>query len=83
MLILPLAIRHLCDDRDERDEDRWLRVLGGSSLLEESSQVLTLVSALPPPLFGSGHIWTAVPKVAFSPHAKHPLFLCFFSVNVK
>jgi hypothetical protein len=47
MLILPLAIRHLCDDRDERDEDRWLRVLGGSSSLEESSQVLTLVSALP------------------------------------
>jgi hypothetical protein len=47
MLILPLAIRHLRDDRDERDEDRWLRVLGGSSSLEESSQVLTLVSALP------------------------------------
>jgi hypothetical protein len=34
MLILPLAIRQLCD---ERDEDRWLRVLGGSSSLEESS----------------------------------------------
>ena len=47
MLLLPLAIRHLCDDRDDRDEDRWLRVLGGSSSLEESSQVLTLVSALP------------------------------------
>jgi hypothetical protein len=47
MLILPLAIRHLCDDHDEHDEDRWLRVLGGSSSLEESSQVLTLVSALP------------------------------------
>jgi hypothetical protein len=47
MLILPLAIRHLRDDCDERDEDRWLRVLGDSSSLEESSQVLTLVSALP------------------------------------
>jgi hypothetical protein len=47
ILILTLAIRHLRDDRDERDEDRWLRVLGGSSSLEESSQVLTLVSALP------------------------------------
>jgi hypothetical protein len=35
--LLPLAIRHLCDDRDERDEDRRLRVLGGSSSLEESS----------------------------------------------
>jgi hypothetical protein len=45
MLILPLAIRHFRDDRDERDEDRWLRVLGGSSLLEESSHVLILVSA--------------------------------------
>jgi hypothetical protein len=47
IFILPLAIRHLCDERDERDEDRWLRVLGGSSSLEESSQVLTLVSSLP------------------------------------
>jgi hypothetical protein len=47
LLILHLAIRHLCEDRDERDEDRWLHVLGGSSSLEESSQVLTLVSALP------------------------------------
>jgi hypothetical protein len=37
ILILPLAIRHLRDDRDERDEDRWLRVLGDSSLLEELS----------------------------------------------
>jgi hypothetical protein len=46
-VLLPLAIRHLCDDRDERDEDRWLRALGGSSSLEESSQVMTLVSALP------------------------------------
>jgi hypothetical protein len=47
ILILPLAIRHLCDDRDERDEDRWLCVLGASSSLEESSQVFTLVSTLP------------------------------------
>jgi hypothetical protein len=47
ILILPLAIRHLRDECDERDEDRWLRVLGGSSSLEELSQVLTLVSALP------------------------------------
>jgi hypothetical protein len=47
ILILPLAIRHLRDDRDERDEDQWLHVLGGSCSLEESSQVLTLVSALP------------------------------------
>jgi hypothetical protein len=44
ILILPLVIRHL---HDERDEDRWLHVLGGLSSLEESSQVLTLVSALP------------------------------------
>jgi hypothetical protein len=27
ILILPHAIRHLRDDRDERDEDRWLCVL--------------------------------------------------------
>jgi hypothetical protein len=46
MLILSLAIRHLRDDRGERDEDWRLRVLRGSSSLEESSQVLTLVSAL-------------------------------------
>jgi hypothetical protein len=47
ILILPLAIRHLRDDPNERDEDRSLRILGGSYSLEESSQVLTLVSALP------------------------------------
>jgi hypothetical protein len=47
ILILPLAIRHLRDDHDECDDDRWLRVLRDSSSLEESSQVLTLVSALP------------------------------------
>jgi hypothetical protein len=45
--VLPLAIRHLCDEREECDEERWSRLLGGSSLLEESSQVLTLVSVLP------------------------------------
>jgi hypothetical protein len=39
ILILPLAIRHLRDGHDDRDEDWWLRVLGGSSSLEELSQV--------------------------------------------
>jgi hypothetical protein len=77
MLILHLAIRHL---HDERDVDRWLRVLGGSSSLQESSQVLTLVSALP--LFlsflGSTIVGQLSLKWPFSPHAKHPLFLCFF-----
>jgi hypothetical protein len=47
ILVLPLAIRHLRYDYEERDKEKWLRVLGGSSLLEESSQVLTLVNALP------------------------------------
>jgi hypothetical protein len=47
MLLLPLAIRHLCDERDGHDEGWWLRVLRGSSSLEEPSHVLTLVSALP------------------------------------
>jgi hypothetical protein len=37
ILILPRPIRHLRHDCDERDEDRWLRALGGSSSLEESS----------------------------------------------
>jgi hypothetical protein len=80
ILILPLAIRHLCDDRDERDEDRWLRALGGSSSLEESSQVLTLVSALPLLLsfLGSAIVGQLSLKWPFSLHAKHPLFLCFF-----
>ena len=85
MLMLPLAIRHLCDDRDERDEDRWPRVLGGSSSLEESSQVLTLVSALP--LFlsflGLAIFGQLSLKWPFSPHAKHPLFLCFFLSMLK
>jgi hypothetical protein len=62
-----------------------LRILGGSSSLEESSQVLTLVSALPLLLsfFGSAIVGQMSLKWPFSPHAKHPLFLCFFPVNVK
>jgi hypothetical protein len=85
MLLLSLALRHLCDDRDERDEDRWLRVLGGSSSLEESSQVLTLVSALPLLLFflGSAIFGQLSLKWPFSPHAKHPLFLYFFLSMLK
>jgi hypothetical protein len=47
ILDLPLTIRHLCDEHEERDEEWWLWVLGGLSSLEESSQVLTLVSTLP------------------------------------
>jgi hypothetical protein len=27
ILVLPLAIRHLCDEHEERDGERWLRVL--------------------------------------------------------
>jgi hypothetical protein len=85
ILILPLAIWHLRDDRDERDEDRWLRVLGGSSSLEESSQVLTLVSALPLflPFWGSAIFGQMSLKWPFSPHGKHPLFLCFFLSMLK
>jgi hypothetical protein len=80
ILILPLDIRHLSDDRDEHDEDRWLCVLGGSSSLEESSQVLTLVSVLPLllPILGLSIFGQLSLKWLFSPHAKHPLFLCFF-----
>jgi hypothetical protein len=79
ILILPLAIRHLRDDHDERDEDRWLRVLGGSSSLEESSQVLTLVSVLPLllPFLGSAIVGHMSLKWPFSLHAKHPLFFIF------
>jgi hypothetical protein len=85
ILILPLAIRHLRDDRDERDEDRWLRVLGGSSSLEESSQVLTPVSALPLllPFVGSTIFEQLSLKSPFSPHAKHPLFLYSFLSMLK
>jgi hypothetical protein len=85
ILILPLAIRHLHDDCDERDENRWLRVLGGSSSLEESSQVLTLVSALPLllPFLGSTMFRQLSQKWPFSPHAKHPFFLCLFLSMLK
>jgi hypothetical protein len=84
MLILPLAIRHLRDDRDERDEDRWLRVLGGSSSLEESSQVSTLVSVLPLllPFVGSTIFGQLSLKWPFSPHAKHHIFF-LFPINIK
>jgi hypothetical protein len=80
ILILPLVIRHLRDDRDECDEDRWLRVVGGSYSLEESSHVLTLVSALSLllPFVGSAIFGQLSLKWPFSMHAKHPLFLCFF-----
>jgi hypothetical protein len=85
ILILSLAIRHLCDDHDERDEDRWLRVLGGSSLIEESSQVLKLASALSLffPFVGSTIFGQLSLKWPFSLHAKHPLFLYFFLLMLK
>jgi hypothetical protein len=85
ILILPLAIRHLHDDCDEHDEDRWLCVLGGSSSLEESSQVLTLISASPLllPFLGSTIVGQLSLKWPFSPHAKHPLFLCIFLSMLK
>jgi hypothetical protein len=38
ILDLSLAKRHWCDEREEHDEERWLRVHGGSSCLEESSK---------------------------------------------
>jgi hypothetical protein len=77
VLSLPLAIRHL---RDEHYEDQWLCVLGGSSSLEELSQVLTLVRALPLllPFVGSAIFGQLSLKWPFFPHVKHPLFLCFF-----
>jgi hypothetical protein len=67
----------LCDDRDERDEDQWLHVLGGSSSLEESSQVLTLLSALHLLLsfLGMAIVGQLSLKWPFSAHVKHPLFL--------
>jgi hypothetical protein len=85
ILILPLAIRHLHDDRDGCDEDRWLRVLGGSSSLEESSQLLTLVSALPLLLsfLGLAIVGQLSLKWPFFPHAKNPLYLCFFLSMLK
>jgi hypothetical protein len=49
-------------------------------LLEESSQVLTLVSALSLllPFVGSAIFGQLSLKWPFSPHTKHHLFLCFF-----
>jgi hypothetical protein len=85
IFVLPFAIRHLCDDREEHDEEWWLRVLGGSSSLEESSQVLTLVSVLSLLLLfmGSAIFGQLSLKWSFSPHAKHALFLCFFLSMLK
>jgi hypothetical protein len=82
---LPLALRHLCDEREEHSEERWLWVFGGSSSFEESSQVLTLVSTLPLLLLSLGSVvfgqlsW----KWSLSPHAKHHLFICLFLSMVK
>jgi hypothetical protein len=82
ILILPLAIRHLCDDRDE---DWWLCVFGGSYSLEESSQVLILISGLPLllPFLGSAIVGQLSLKWPFSSHAKHPLFPYFFLSMLK
>jgi hypothetical protein len=62
-----------------------LRDLGGSSSLEESSQVLTLVSVLPLllPFMGSAIFGQLSLKWPFFPYAKHPLFLCFFLSMLK
>jgi hypothetical protein len=62
-----------------------MRVLEGSSSLEESSQVLTLVSALPLLLLfvGSAIFGQLSLKWSFSLQAKHPLFLCFFLLMLK
>jgi hypothetical protein len=70
---------------DERNEDRRLRVLGGSSSLEQSSQVLTLVSALRLllPFVGLAIFGQLSLKWPFSMHAKHHLFLCFFLSMLK
>jgi hypothetical protein len=78
--VLPLAISHLCDDREERDEEWWLCDLGCSSSLEESSQVLILVSALPllPLFLGSDVFGQLSRKWPISPHVKHHVFLCVF-----
>ena len=85
ILILPFAIRHLRDDRDERDEDLWLRVLGVSSSLEKSSQVLTLVSALPLllPFLGSAIVGQLSLKWPFSPTCEASSLSLLFPVNVK
>jgi hypothetical protein len=75
----------LCDDRDERDEDRWLCVFGGSSSLEESSQVLTRVSALPffLPFLDSAIFGQLSLKVALLPACEASSLSLPFPVNVK
>jgi hypothetical protein len=83
--VLPLAIRHLCDEREELDEERWLRVLGVSSSLEESFQVLILCTRLAFALlfFGSVVFGQLSQKWTFSPQAKYHLFLRFFLSMLK
>jgi hypothetical protein len=57
----------------------------GSSSLEESSQVLSLVSILPLllPFVGSTIFGQLSLKWPFSPHVKHLLFLYFFLSMLK
>jgi hypothetical protein len=50
---------------NEREEERWSWLLGGSSSLEESSQVFTLVSTLPLLLLFS-HMRSILSFFAFS-----------------
>jgi hypothetical protein len=85
ILVLPLSIRHLCDECEECDEERWLWVFRGSSSLEESSQVLIVMSALPLVLFFLGLVvfGQLSRKCPFFPHVKHPLYLCFLLSMLK
>jgi uncharacterized integral membrane protein len=62
-----------------------MHLLGGLSSLEESSQVLTLVSALPLllPFFWFGHSWTLVPEVALLPTCEASSLSLLFPIDVK
>jgi hypothetical protein len=85
ILILALVIRHLHDDRADHDEDWWLLILGGSSSLEVSSQILPLVSALPLllPILGSTIFGQTVPEVALLLAREASSLSLLFPVNVK
>jgi hypothetical protein len=71
----------LCDDRDE---DRWLHVLGGSSLLDVIPSFDTCKRlAFAPPLYGFGHIWTVVPEVALLLACEASSLSLLFPINDK
>jgi hypothetical protein len=85
ILILPLAIRNLCDDRDAHDDDGGCASLEVHHLHLKSHPNFDTCKhlAFAPSFGGFDHIWTVVPDVALLPTCEASSLPLLFPVNVK